>query len=455
MLKSKIIIVFKGLLLIIILFYSSCQQSDLYQDKDESATGRKSRMVQVFGTSIEGEYFIPYNWRGNARNEKTGYIPSPCNYYTAYFSPDETGVYGLNVRYSNDNDDNLTTEKLYLKINNTQLTVIETQDTGSNSFGWNNFVIANPSDTINLTSDEVYELKAYVAGGDNYGIEVDYIDFYKIPTISNTLEGESFIDPDKDRSNASKNLTGHIEDSNLTYFTRFFTETSGDFNVSVVYSNDNNGPTENVLLSINGVDLSRFNAIDTGDFGYGWNIFRTHTYNEVITFDSSSMNSLEISYTNGDGYGIEIDRIIITPYVPPVIIGERMVAANHISNPPAVLPYFDWSDSEYHAGVHPGDAGAWSHSGDYVRLDFNVGTAGNYIMTLSLEYSGAGQPSEDLIVNINGARVRYISDNNAINGYTTYSFPVNNLGTGRKVLEFIGPNNRQSVHIPWYMLELQ
>lgn len=454
--KKEIYNVFKVVFLIIILTTAACSQTD-YSLKNDGVTELKStRTVQVFGINIEGEKFIcPSSWRSKARESKSGYISTTGKSYTALFTPPESGTYGVNVRYSNDNIDNLPTENLYLKINNDVFTVIETEDTGNSSFGWNNFVTTNPAETVSLVADEIYELKTYLLSGDNYGVEVDYIDFYKIPTITNTLEGESFIDPDKDRSAASKKLTGLIEDSNLTYSTRFFTETSGDFNVSVVYSNDNNGPTENVLVNINGVDLATFNAIDTGDYGHGWNSFRTHNYTEVVTLSSTQINNLEISYTNGDGFGIEIDCIKITPYVPIVIIGERMVAANHISNPPSILPYFDWSVSEYHAGVHPGDAGAWSHSGDYVRLDFNVETAGNYIMTLSLEYSGAGQPSEDLIVNINGARVRYIPDNNAINGYTTYSFPVNNLGTGRKVLEFIGPNDRQSVHIPWYKLQLQ
>lgn len=453
--KKEIINVYGLVCVVIILFCGSCSQNYNF-NKSNDVQPEESRTVQVFWPEIEGEKFIcPYKWRSNARHEKTGYISSPGKSYTAYFSPNESGTYGIKVRYSNDNIDNLSTEKLHIEVNNKEFVVIDTEDTGNYSYGWNYFKTAEPEETISLVADEVYELKAYLLSGDGYGIELDYIDFYKIPTISTTLEGETFIDPDMERSSASKKLTGLIEEPGQVYSTRFFVETAGDYKVSIVYSNDNNGATEKVAMKVNNTSLNEFNALDTGDNGHGWNIFKTHVYSEIISFNITQINTIDLSYTNGDGYGIEIDRIVITPYVPPVIIGERMVAANHVSNPPSVLPYFNWSDSEYHAGVHPGDAGAWSHSGDFVKLDFTVNKPGYYIMTLSLEYSGPSQPSEDLIINIDGRRVKYISDNNSINGYTTISFPVGTLSSGRRIIEFIGPNNRQSVHIPWYQLELQ
>jgi hypothetical protein len=76
--------------------------------------------------------------------------------------------------------------------------------------------------------------------------------------------------------------------------------------VSVRYSNDNFGPTEDVTVRIDGEDVGSFQAQDTGDNGEGWNHFVSAS-NIGARAVSAGTHALNVRVSGGDGCGVEID----------------------------------------------------------------------------------------------------------------------------------------------------
>jgi len=80
--------------------------------------------------------------------------------------------------------------------------------------------------------------------------------------------------------------------------------------VSVRYSNDNYGPTETVTVSVDGSTVGQFSAQDTGNYGAGWNVFvQTSTLGTVNL--SAGDHTVVVSVSGGDGYGVEIDAVVL------------------------------------------------------------------------------------------------------------------------------------------------
>jgi hypothetical protein len=80
------------------------------------------------------------------------------------------------------------------------------------------------------------------------------------------------------------------------------------YGLSVRYSNDNFGPTESVSVAVDGVQVGSFLALDTGDFGDGWNNFLSSTL--AGSFDlTRGPHTITITVSGGDGFGVEIDAI--------------------------------------------------------------------------------------------------------------------------------------------------
>lgn len=107
------------------------------------------------------------------------------------------------------------------------------------------------------------------------------------------------------RSNASEGQTRWLTGQTLNLL---FSTAGGSHEVRVRYSNDNFGPSEQVRVRIDGQLVGSFLAEDTGDFGDGWNSFRTSPPLGPITL-AAGQYTLTIDYTGGDDNGIEIDRV--------------------------------------------------------------------------------------------------------------------------------------------------
>lgn len=87
--------------------------------------------------------------------------------------------------------------------------------------------------------------------------------------------------------------------------------------VTVRYSNDNYGSPEtvSVLMAPMGgdwIEVSQFIARDTGNYGYGWNVFvEADDLNPIDLNPCDYQMRIDVLEGTGDGYGIEIDSVTV------------------------------------------------------------------------------------------------------------------------------------------------
>jgi len=115
-----------------------------------------------------------------------------------------------------------------------------------------------------------------------------------------TLGGE-----ERTRSEASSRATRWLragESANLV----LDISTPGPYHVSIRYSNDNFGALETVTVAIDGATIGQFQASDTGDGGFGWNVFSESPVLGPVDLVRGS-HELTVSISGGDGNGVEID----------------------------------------------------------------------------------------------------------------------------------------------------
>jgi len=128
------------------------------------------------------------------------------------------------------------------------------------------------------------------------------------------LEGENGIGPAqfRPRSEASEQATAYLEHSGDTLTFQFNLPGDATVGVQVRYSNDNFGPLETVSIEIDDQNAGQFSAQDTGNNGFGWNVFLVSPTLGPVAL-SSGAHTLVVSATGGDGYGVEIDQVTIVP----------------------------------------------------------------------------------------------------------------------------------------------
>ena len=128
---------------------------------------------------------------------------------------------------------------------------------------------------------------------------------------SQVLEAESAMGAGQltVRTNASNQLAVQLDAGEQRLFS-FTTEAANTHNVLVRYSNDNFGPLETIAVEIDGISIGSFEAQDTGDFGLGWNEFLFGSPNSPIHLEAGP-HDLVLTVSGGDGFGVEIDQIVI------------------------------------------------------------------------------------------------------------------------------------------------
>lgn len=119
----------------------------------------------------------------------------------------------------------------------------------------------------------------------------------------------------KTRSTASNQWTVWLH-AGETRSVDFSVTADCDGEVVVRYSNDNDGPLEHVDVFIDSSTIGSFDAQDTGDYGYGWNVFVESPALGPVAL-SRGDHTLSVSVSGGDGYGVEIDVFTLT--LDPVI----------------------------------------------------------------------------------------------------------------------------------------
>jgi hypothetical protein len=113
----------------------------------------------------------------------------------------------------------------------------------------------------------------------------------------------------KGRSGASDETTLLLEDGGTATWAVDVPE-SGEYEFVVRYSNDNHGELETVAVSVDGDIVGEFEALDTGDDGEGWNVFYESPSLGPYRIEAGE-REFSLSVAGGDGYGVEIDNILL------------------------------------------------------------------------------------------------------------------------------------------------
>ena len=223
---------------------------------------------------------------------------------------ERAGPYDLVIRYSNDNLPG-PTENISVVVDGQQEVHFVAEDTGSGGSGWYNFVEYRGALTTLAAGPHVIDLA--VADGDGWGIEIDHLILEPGPEllpIELEAEAASGDGSTRYRGNASGQQTVLLYDSQTRVFD-FDVTVSGEYRLMVRYSNDNApGDSEDIVLTLDNQLLTQFEAEDTGSGGSGWENFAEFSLSDPLTL-SSGLHSLELSVLGGDGWGIEIDELVL------------------------------------------------------------------------------------------------------------------------------------------------
>jgi len=90
---------------------------------------------------------------------------------------------------------------------------------------------------------------------------------------------------------------------------------TGNYKLLIRYSNDDLGIGDDLSIFINNSLKGTFTSNDTGDWGYGWNVF---AHSPVIDLGNLSAGTvtLKIRIDRTDGYGIELDKFAFSTSEP-------------------------------------------------------------------------------------------------------------------------------------------
>jgi hypothetical protein len=105
-----------------------------------------------------------------------------------------------------------------------------------------------------------------------------------------------------------------VDGQSRTFAVPVFDE--GPYSFALRYSNDNFGASETITLSVDGSPIAAFSAADTGDFGAGWNQFVTTGELGYPTLTAGA-HFVTVTVAGGDGYGLELDALIVGDSRPP------------------------------------------------------------------------------------------------------------------------------------------
>jgi hypothetical protein len=86
------------------------------------------------------------------------------------------------------------------------------------------------------------------------------------------------------------------------------------YSLQVRYTNDNFGPLETITVQVNGNLVGQIMALDTGDFGTGWNVFLWSSNLGPAALQPGNQQ-ISVGVNGGDGFGTEIDlvRLALVP----------------------------------------------------------------------------------------------------------------------------------------------
>jgi hypothetical protein len=157
------------------------------------------------------------------------------------------------------------------------------------------------------------------------------------------LEGEAGVGDGSKmfRGNASGGQTVLLQ-ANETRTLSFELLVDGAIPVSVRYSNDNHNlrPLETVQVNIDGVQVGSFMAQDTGDDGFGWNVFTNDLVGPVSL--AAGCHQLAIAVSGGDENGVEIDTVTVSLPLEDGTVTNYAVGSS-IAHTPSIAIEALWS----------------------------------------------------------------------------------------------------------------
>lgn len=109
------------------------------------------------------------------------------------------------------------------------------------------------------------------------------------------------------RGNASDGYVLHLSSGGSATYT-FRPARNAIYQLNLTYSNDDTGVGDNIAVSLNGNPAAQFHTISTGSGGNGWNNF-TNTPSISITTSDLEEQTLTLTLTSTDGWGVEIDTL--------------------------------------------------------------------------------------------------------------------------------------------------
>ena len=131
------------------------------------------------------------------------------------------------------------------------------------------------------------------------------------PTVQITLEGEAGTGDGQvmPRAAASGELTVLLHDGE-SHTLSFQLPAAARYSLTVRYSNDTDGPLETVSVSVDDAIVGQFEAQDTGDYGAGWNVFKSSGSIGSVDLQAGA-HKVVVSVAGGDKHGVEIDVVTL------------------------------------------------------------------------------------------------------------------------------------------------
>jgi hypothetical protein len=113
-----------------------------------------------------------------------------------------------------------------------------------------------------------------------------------------------------DRGEASEDRTLLITAIETTVSWTVEIPFSGEYRLVVQYSNDDLGTLDSMSVEADTVRVGGFRSVDTGDNGFGWNVFKESPWLPLGRLAAGPV-TVSLRLIDSDGYGIELDKLSI------------------------------------------------------------------------------------------------------------------------------------------------
>lgn len=140
----------------------------------EDGTSYTSKSTELRTMTVEAERGSGQGkimWRSKASGKKTVLLYAN-QVRTMSFTLSSSGEFLFSIRYSNDNENSVPCETVFIRVDGSPLGSFVAEDTGDGGVGWNIFRTAGNIGSRSLAAGK-HRIRISTSGGDLYGIEID------------------------------------------------------------------------------------------------------------------------------------------------------------------------------------------------------------------------------------------------------------------------------------------